>query len=175
MGFQIKKKIVQNQSFQDNNVEISYLEPTNKSVAWFDKSDLTIKLFNEELGKWVNISSQSQQEVSIDMPKLIEVNHELFIQSFSSTKISLPIGINRYDIRTVEAKGNNNQDISLIINESSSGGKIIYKSIDSKSIYDVCNIPCEDKDKTEMIHLEIFNKSIFDADISITIKLTSLL
>jgi hypothetical protein len=107
-------------------------------------------------------------------PQLIEVQQVVSVSATSSTRVSIPTGFNSYDIRTVEASSDTGLEASVVIYEQATGSKKIYQSLAKAKVYDVCNIPCEDKDGTQMIHIEAFNHGTSNADIIVTLKLISI-
>lgn len=155
-------------------------EPKDEASLWFDRENKTIKIYDEELKVWTPITSEpSLPETSgnqgvTNMPQLIEVNQSLTVGGYGAGKVSIPVGFNKYDIRIVEASNNMNQNISLSIYESAVNGKKIYQSLSQMALYDICNIPCEDKDGEKMIHIEVKNHGMNETEINLTVKATSL-
>lgn len=106
--------------------------------------------------------------------QLVEVQQVVSVNANSSKRLSIPTGFNSYDIRTVEALSDTGLETSVVIYEQATGSKKIYQSLAKAKVYDVCNIPCEDKDGTQMIHIEAFNHGTSNADIVVTLKLISI-
>ncbi|MEC2335128.1 hypothetical protein ACP8H2_09260 [Bacillus subtilis] len=154
--------------------------PVGIDRIWFDRSSRSLKTYNSSTGNWEPIASA---ETTVDpegdqggaaVPQLAEVNQSIVVGGYGTTRVSIPIGFDKYDLRIVEATNTMNQNLSLAIYENAIDGKKIYQSLSQMSVYDICNIPCEDKDGTKMVHVEVKNHGVSEAEIIITVKATSL-
>lgn len=109
------------------------------------------------------------------LPTLIEKTQVVTIAGGDNKYIPIPVGHDRYDIRTISVQ-NTVQNISVAsIYDKSIGGIKVYQSLEEINTYDILNVPCEDKDGKQTCHLFIQNKSGVSAEYTIIIKLTNLL
>lgn len=159
-----------------NPIVYSVNPPSNTESLWVDTEDYSLKIYDRIMSEWKQIKGDAGVPVGdIEMPKLIEVNQEVVVNGYGSTRVSLPMDFDKYDIRIVDAKNNMNQNISVSIFEGiADDSKKIYQSLQALSIYDICNIPCEDKEGTKSVHVEIKNHGVQETEVNVTIKATSL-
>jgi len=53
-------------------------------------------------------------------------------------------------------------------------GNQVYKSLSKKRTYDILAIPCEDKDRTNKVHLYIENRGVANSAFNVSIKVIRL-
>ncbi|MCY8228708.1 hypothetical protein MOC30_14055 [Bacillus spizizenii] len=186
MGFFNNKSIWGSGSQSDGGSTVEPLitdgitPPTGTDRIWFDRSSKSFKMYDLSTGNWEPITSSEtniypdENQGGAAVPQLAEVNQSIVVGGYGIARVSIPIGFDKYDLRIVEATNTMNQNLSLAIYENAIDGKKIYQSLSQMTIYDICNIPCEDKDGTKMVHVEVKNHGVSEAEIIITVKATSL-
>lgn len=105
---------------------------------------------------------------------LIEKEIDVLVMSGESKYVPIPIGYDKYDIRTLLVTNDKDSDTSNQIYDKMTGGIRIYKSLNEKSTYDILNIPCIDKDGSKTCHLYVENLSATHSTYKIILKATIL-
>lgn len=112
--------------------------------------------------------------VGIGLPQLKEVKTTVQLGALESKTLSVDVGFNKYDIRTLEFTSDSTKAVVSIFDKNEDGFQV-YKSIAAYKVYDVVNIPCEDKDDTNKLHISISNTDSAQTNVTVAIKVTSLL
>ncbi|EOQ31957.1 MULTISPECIES: DUF1998 domain-containing protein [Bacillus cereus group] len=101
---------------------------------------------------------------------LIERNVQITIEPGKVLYAPLDVGCNKYDIRTIQVTNDSNVEAMLFMYDQKENGNQIYKSLPEKRTYDILNIPCEDKDHTNKVHLYIENRGATTSTFNISLK-----
>lgn len=144
--------------------QMDYIEKSNKSIE-----------FIKEISVEDHIVFIAMSGGRGGVPTLSEINETVELLPSETKTFSLDVWFDKYDIRTVYAKDENKNLISVSVFDKSSNGDIVYQSLKSDSIYDIANIPCQDKDGTQKIHVRLINHSQNNAQVTLKIKTTNLL
>ncbi|UXO88727.1 hypothetical protein [Bacillus safensis] len=144
--------------------QMDYIEKSNKSIE-----------FIKEISVEDHIVFIAMSGGRGGVPTLSEINETVELLPSETKTFSLDVWFDKYDIRTVYAKDENKNLISVSVFDKSSNGDIVYQSLKSDSIYDIANIPCQDKDGTQKIHVQLINHSQNNAQVTLKIKTTNLL
>lgn len=113
--------------------------------------------------------------VADTLARLIEQESVINIPAKTTRYIPLPIGFDRYEVRTTFVQPTGDVSYVLSIFDKQTSGNLIYRSLEEKSTYDIVNVPCEDKDGTQVLHAYIENKSTIASDFRLIIKVTNFL
>lgn len=147
------------------------------NVVWYDGSMYRCStthtsqlLLETDIDKWVSINGGGAGGVA----QLKEVEGQINIASQDSVYIHLPIGFDKYDIRTVYAKSLQNNNIVVEIYNATNAGFKVYESLELPEIHDTLQSPCSDKDSTKCLHVKLFNKGTIPTDIKYLFYVTSL-
>ncbi|MDM5298056.1 hypothetical protein QUF51_07785 [Bacillus pumilus] len=144
--------------------QMDYIEKSNKSIE-----------FMKEIPVEDHIVFIAMSGGRGGVPTLSEINETVDLLPSETKTLSLDAWFDKYDIRTISAKDENKNLISVSVFDKSSNGDIVYQSLKSDSIYDIANIPCQDKDGTQKIHVKLINHSQNNAQVTLKIKTTNLL
>ncbi|MGM0758058.1 hypothetical protein [Bacillus zhangzhouensis] len=144
--------------------QMDYIEKSNKSIE-----------FIKEIPVEDHIVFIAMSGGRGGVPTLNEINDTVTLLPSETKTLSLDAWFDKYDIRTVYAKDENKNLISVSVFDKSSNGDVVYQSLKSDSIYDIANIPCQDKDGTQKIHVQLINHSQNNAQVTLKIKTTNLL
>lgn len=109
---------------------------------------------------------------AIGMPQLYEAQTTIRLNASESQFITLPVGFNKYDIRTVYFDAN--AIVNVTIYDKAVNGFVVYDSLSEKSCYDVVNVPCEDKSGNKNLNVKIQNTANVPTTVTLSIKVTSL-
>ncbi|MCY8955746.1 DUF1998 domain-containing protein [Bacillus cereus] len=101
---------------------------------------------------------------------LIERNIKITIEPGKTLYAPLDVGCNKYDIRTIQVTNDSNVEAMLFIYDQKENGNQIYKSLSEKRTYDILAIPCEDKDRTNKVHLYIENRGVANSTFNVSMK-----
>ncbi|PGV41580.1 hypothetical protein COD74_22740 [Bacillus cereus] len=101
---------------------------------------------------------------------LIERNVQITIEPGKVLYAPLNVGCNKYDIRTIQVTNDSNVEAILLMYDQKENGNQIYKSLLEKRTYDILNIPCEDKDHTNKLHLYIENQGGTTSTFNVSMK-----
>lgn len=105
---------------------------------------------------------------------LVEKELKVTIEGSTNKYIPILVSFNKYDIRTLYVANNSgNKSVSTIFDKSIDGN-LVYKSLEEVKTYDIANVPCTDKEGSQLCHLFIENKSAVSAEFHIILKVTSL-
>lgn len=144
--------------------QMDYIEKSNKSIE-----------FIKEIPVEDHIVFIAMSGGRGGVPTLNEINDTVALLPSETKTLSLDAWFDKYDIRTIYAKDENKNLISVSVFDKSSNGDVVYQSLKSNSIYDIANIPCQDKDGTQKIHVQLINHSQNNAQVTLKIKTTNLL
>ncbi|MEH7760045.1 hypothetical protein V7417_04920 [Bacillus pumilus] len=154
--------VYKNGVLQSNQMD--YIEKSNKSIEFIKEIPVEDRI--------VFIAMSGGRG---GVPTLSEINETVSLLPSETKTLSLDAWFDKYDIRTIYAKDENKNLISVSVFDSSSNGDVVYQSLKSDSIYDIANIPCQDKDGTQKIHVQLINHSQNNAQVTLKIKTTNLL
>lgn len=108
------------------------------------------------------------------VPRLYEVVHTFVMGAGQSVPLELDATMNKYDIRTVHFSADKTGDLKVSIYDRAVDGVCIYQSLAQYPVYDIVNVPCEDKDGTGKLHVVLASLIPVDATVTLRVKLTSL-
>lgn len=108
------------------------------------------------------------------VPRLFEIVKTLTIDGGSSIALELDATMNKYDIRTVYCSTDKQGEVQVSIYEKAVDGLVVYKSLSQPMVYDIANVPCEDKDGTGKLHAVINYSLPAQTKLTLRIKLTNL-
>lgn len=124
--------------------------------------------------KWFNIIKSEKDEYGVQ--KLITCDGSTSINSNGVRDISIPINYKRYELKTVRVLNETNTSDIVVKLYDSFDNNEVYRSKEQNNIYDILNIPVEDKktDDSGNIYLRIENLGNSDIMINYEIKILNL-
>lgn len=118
----------------------------------------------------------NELEAKLDQTaKLVEINQQIVVPADGSTKASFAVGFDKFELRTVFTENITNTNSFVVkIYDKATDGFAVFESHQNNLLYDILNIPSSDKDGTQKVHVEIFNKGTTQATFHLVLKITSL-
>lgn len=121
---------------------------------------------------WTKINSSEGGGESL--PVLTEIVKTLAVSANSITDLDLAIPTNKCDIRTVYVETSGSGSIQFSIFNSATNGFCVYSSMTEPKIYDIANVPYQDKDLNKLIHGRIMNAGSSNINVKIILNVISL-
>jgi hypothetical protein len=109
------------------------------------------------------------------LQRLIEKEMVVTVGANTSLYIPVDVGFDRYEVRTVFVAPYGNTTYVLSMYDKQIDGNIIYRSLEESNTYDIINVPCEDKEGTQVLHCVLENKGSTSVDFRLIIRLTNFL
>lgn len=109
------------------------------------------------------------------VPTFKEITADISVIANSSNFVSLNAYFDKYDLRTISAISAENQNIKVSVFDKSNKGDLVYESLIRPQIYDIVNVPIEDKDNSKKIHVLVENLGNEDTIVYLKIKVTNLI
>lgn len=106
--------------------------------------------------------------------RLYEIVHTQILAAGQQVALNLEATMNKYDIRVVSFKADKQGDLQVSMYDKAVDGNLVYQSLVQQSVYDIVNVPCEDKDGTGKLHVVLQSMVAVDATVTLRVKLTSL-
>lgn len=126
--------------------------------------------FNEDIEKWELISGGRGGVATFKEIKTI-VN----VSPNSNNMVSLDTHFDKFELRTVYAKSTEERDIKVSIFDHHTNGDLVYESLIRSRLYDIVNVPMEDKSGGKKVHILVENHSDIATTVELKIKITNLL
>lgn len=123
---------------------------------------------------WTKINSGSLEGGGESLPVLTEITKNIAVSANSTIDLDLEMPSNKCDIRTVYVETNGSGNVQLSIFNTLTNGFCVYSSMTEKTIYDIANVPYQDKDLNKLIHCRIMNASSSNINAKIILNVTSL-
>lgn len=153
----------------------SDVAPSTTDVVWVDTTEWVMKAYDDISQSWVILAPTVDNTGGGGaVPTLVEINETIAVPAKTSVAVSFDTGYDKYDIRVVDAQSVTNQVIAVSIYEDAAHTKLVYRSLESATIYDILNLPCIDKDASLRIHMMIENISSTAASVKLIVKVTNL-
>lgn len=134
-----------------------------------------MSLFIDEVAKTITLNSTYQGGGGGGVPTLTEITQTIDVPAGQSVPISLDAAFSKYDIRTLEMKNTEKTMMDIAIYDQTVDGRRVYYSNQEINTYDIVNVPCQDKDQTDKLHLVLTNYGTKDTTASVVVTTTNLM
>lgn len=106
--------------------------------------------------------------------QLIEMQKTMRVEGGKSQHISLPVGYDLYEIKTISAKSDTQEGMTVSIYADSEFQEEIYRSLTQAVIEDIVAIPVRDKSGGKSLFVAVNNPAAGDMNAEIKIKAVNL-
>jgi hypothetical protein len=108
------------------------------------------------------------------VPTYVERSQTVTVPAGQSVPVAINVGFDKFDVRSVSASSDNNMSIMVEIWDRANNGQLVYRSLQQQVIYDIPNVPMQDKDGTQSAHFVVYNYGMSQTNVTITLKITNL-
>jgi hypothetical protein len=125
-------------------------------------------------GTFIDLNWEMLSSGGGGVPRLYEIVHTQVLAAGQQVALNLEATMNKYDLRTVSFKADKTGDLQVSVYDKAVDGNLVYQSLAQSPIYDIVNVPIEDKDGTGKLHIILQSMSPVDATVTLRAKITSL-